>query len=92
MRCPRAVVPSWCRKVIQAYMHYQNGHLPNKGTWLDQPADLMEAFEVVATAIEHFQNKKAPAPKTTTTGKGEGAKRGFSAGNPVTFSGRKPRG
>jgi hypothetical protein len=32
---------------IRAYNFYKNGFLPNAGGWLDQPAKLLDAFNII---------------------------------------------
>lgn len=43
---------------IKAYGHYKNGLLPNAGGWLEQPADFVEAMEIIENVVERIKEPK----------------------------------
>jgi len=61
-RCPVKLIRPWAKWVLGLYRHYRDGHLPYSGGVMDQPAKLMEAFLVVASAIEEETGDKVRNP------------------------------
>lgn len=48
---------------IKAFGHYKNGLLPNAGGWLEQPAEYIEAMEIIENVIERIKELKMREPK-----------------------------
>lgn len=52
-RCPRRPFledPTWFNAIFMSSSYMEKGMLTEEGTWIDQPAKLVEALQVVGTA------------------------------------------
>lgn len=61
LRCPRRPYkddPDWYNAIFLAYKYAQKGYLQEPGTWLDQPAILQQAFEVVEGAVNEAKEQE----------------------------------
>ena len=59
--CPFKIVTRKSANFLRAFNFYERGYLPNPGAWLEQPAKMLEAFEVIEKerrAIELEKMKK----------------------------------
>lgn len=52
-KCPLKEVQPGIWNYVEAYNQYKNGFLPNPGGWLDQPAKMLEAINL----IEQYKEK-----------------------------------
>ncbi|MDD4873881.1 MAG: hypothetical protein PHE15_02760 [Dehalococcoidales bacterium] len=57
-RCPVKLITKQSIRLLEAFLHFKQGFLPNAGGWMDQPAKLFEAFEIVETELRKIQEKK----------------------------------
>jgi len=57
-RCPVRLVTKNSLRLIEAFLYFKQGLLPNAGGWMDQPAKLFEAFEVIEAESRKIQDKK----------------------------------
>lgn len=57
-RCPVKLITKVSVKLLEAFLYFKQGYLPNAGGWMDQPAKLFEALEVIETEILKIQDKK----------------------------------
>jgi len=57
-RCPVRLVTKSSLMLIEAFLYFKQGFLPNAGGWMDQPAKLFEAFEVIEGESRKIQEKK----------------------------------
>lgn len=58
-RCPRRPFldnPQWYNAIYSSSSYMERGMLTEEGTWLDQPAKLSEALQVVGTAHNDAQD------------------------------------
>jgi hypothetical protein len=53
--CPFKIVKRQSANFLRAFQFYKQGYLPNAGTWLDQPAKLIDAFEVIEKALQSLE-------------------------------------
>ncbi len=53
--CPFKIVKRQSANFLRAFQFYKQGYLPNAGTWLDQPAKLIDAFEVIDKALQSLE-------------------------------------
>jgi len=60
-RCPNLMVTRESFEYIQAYNFYKNGFLPNAGGWLDQPAKLLDAFNIIDREAAKMMREEADA-------------------------------
>ena len=56
-RCPIKTISRYTFDYIQAYSFFKKGYLPNLGTYLHQPAKLLDIFSVI-------ENKQIQIEKT----------------------------
>jgi len=56
--CPFKIVTRQSADFIRAFNFYERGYLPNTGGWLDQPAKLLDAFEVIARELKKIEAEK----------------------------------
>lgn len=86
-RCGAAVVTSeapWAWDVLRLYPLWEQGTLPNSGGVLDQPAQLLDALQLVDAEVRgHRNQEQAPSP---TGGTGERSGKGRTAASPVRSS------
>ena len=54
-RCYLRYVDDWTVTVYRLYDHYCEGRMPVQGAVLDQPADLLDAFEIIRGAVHSAQ-------------------------------------
>jgi len=57
-RCPAKQITRKSIKLLEAFLYYKQGYLPNAGGWMDQPAKLFEAFEVVEAELDKIRDRK----------------------------------
>ena len=57
-RCPVKIVTKISMKLIETFLYFKQGFLPNAGGWMDQPAKLFEAFEVIEAEARKIQESK----------------------------------
>ncbi len=50
-RCYLQYVDEWTVQVFRLYDHYCEGRMPVQGAVLDQPADMLDAFEIIRDAV-----------------------------------------
>jgi hypothetical protein len=43
---------------IRAYNYFKQGFFPNEGSWLNQPAKLLNAFSVIEKALTSIEEEK----------------------------------
>jgi len=43
---------------IRAYNYFKQGFFPNEGSWLNQPAKLLDAFSVIEKALTSIEEEK----------------------------------
>lgn len=53
--CPFRIVTRQSAGYLKAFMFYKNGYLPNPGTWLDQPAKLLDALEIIEKELRDME-------------------------------------
>ena len=53
--CPFKLVTKQSALILKAFQWYQKGYLPNAGTWLDQPAKLLDAFEIIERELHSIE-------------------------------------
>lgn len=56
--CPFKIVTRQSADFIRAFNFYERGYLPNTGAWLDQPAKMLDAFEVIARETRKIEAEK----------------------------------
>jgi hypothetical protein len=59
--CPFKIVTRQSANFLRAFQFYKQGYFPNEGTWLAQPAKMLDAFEAIEKelkAIESDREKK----------------------------------
>jgi len=56
--CPFKIVTRQSADFIRAFNFYGLGVLPNPGGWLDQPAKMLDAFEVIGKEIRKIEAEK----------------------------------
>lgn len=65
-KCPGNFTNSGYRMVIEAYRRFQDGVLPYTGGYFEQPAKIVEAFELISGLdIEHAEDIKRKTPRAT---------------------------
>lgn len=57
-RCPVTLVTPESVEYIRAYNFFQKGYLPNPGGWMDQPAKLIEAIELIETQVQRIDEEE----------------------------------
>lgn len=57
-RCPLKLITRQSLELIRAYNLYTQGYLPNAGGWMDQPAKLFEALDIIEVEIEKTKEQK----------------------------------
>lgn len=62
-RCPVKEITVDISQYIRAYNFYKDGHLPNAGGWLDQPAKFIDVIELISSEMnaimqKHMENMK----------------------------------
>ena len=57
--CPFKVVTRESADFIRAFNFYELGYLPNTGGWLDQPAKMLDAFEVITKELKKIEDEKS---------------------------------
>lgn len=50
-RCPLKIVKAQSFEYIKFYNFYKDGHLPNKGAILEQPAKFLDAIRIIEKAL-----------------------------------------
>jgi hypothetical protein len=63
-RCPRRPFlenPLWYNAIFQSSAYQEKGMLTEPGTWLDQPAKLIQALQVVSQGASDAQDYKQAA-------------------------------
>ena len=63
--CPRSSITPESIEWLDAYGWLKQGFLPNDGTWMDQPARLIAAFDVIENTLSEARAKDEE--KRTTT-------------------------
>jgi hypothetical protein len=53
--CPFMIVTRQSAGYLKAFVFYKNGYLPNPGTWLDQPAKLLDALEIIEKELRDME-------------------------------------
>jgi len=56
--CPFKIVTRASADFIRAFNFYELGYLPNAGGWLDQPAKMLDAFEVITKELKKIEEEK----------------------------------
>ncbi len=56
--CPVRQVTRASSLYLTAYQIYQDGHYPNAGGWLNQPAKMLDAFEVIRNELREMEKDK----------------------------------
>ena len=53
--CPFRIVTRQSANFLRAFQFYKEGYLPNAGSWLDQPAKMLDAFEVIEKELKAIE-------------------------------------
>jgi len=56
--CPFKIVTRQSADFIRAFNFYERGYLPNIGGWLEQPAKMLDAFEIIAKELKKIESEK----------------------------------
>jgi len=56
--CPFKIVTRQSADFIRAFNFYELGFLPNAGGWLEQPAKMLDAFEVISKELKKMEAEK----------------------------------
>lgn len=56
--CPFKQVTHLSANFLRAYNFYKNGFLPNRGTWLEQPAKFIDALEVIENELAEIKQEQ----------------------------------
>jgi hypothetical protein len=54
-RCPHALVTRDELELVQACALVEQGHLPERGGWQDQPAAFVQAYPLVMREVQHWR-------------------------------------
>ncbi len=57
--CPFKIVTRLSANFLRAFVFFRNGYLPNSGTWLDQSAKMIDAFEVIDKELKDMETESA---------------------------------
>jgi len=64
--CPYEVVTRKSAGFLRAFKFYRVGFLPNNGSWLNQPAKLLDAFGVIEKTLDEIKAEKEKRRKAFT--------------------------
>ena len=53
--CPFKIVTRQSASFLRAFYFFRKGYLPNAGTWLEQPAKMLDAFEVIDKELKDME-------------------------------------
>jgi len=56
--CPFKIVTRQSADFIRAFNFYERGYLPNIGGWIDQPAKMLDAFEIIVKELKQIEVEK----------------------------------
>lgn len=56
--CPFRIVTRQSANFIRAFNFYRLGYLPNSGSWLEQSAKMLDAFEVIERELQAIELEK----------------------------------
>jgi hypothetical protein len=56
--CPFKLLTLETANYLKAYNYYRRGYLANPGGWLEQPAKMLDAFEVIDKEHEKIELEK----------------------------------
>jgi len=56
--CPFKIVTRRSANFLRAFQFYKQGYLPNEGSWLDQSAKMLDAFEVIEKELQAIELEK----------------------------------
>ncbi|MFH2146290.1 MAG: hypothetical protein ABII75_09750 [Candidatus Omnitrophota bacterium] len=53
--CPFRIVTRQSANFLRAFQFYKEGYFPNAGSWLDQSAKMLDAFEVIDKELQAIE-------------------------------------
>ncbi len=53
--CPFKIVTRQSANFLRAFQFYRQGYLPNGGSWIDQSAKMLDAFEVIEKELQAIE-------------------------------------
>ena len=53
--CPFKIVTRQSANFLRAFQFYKQGYLPNSGSWVDQSAKMLDAFEVIEKELQAIE-------------------------------------
>ncbi len=56
--CPYKIVTRQSANFLRAFLFFKNGCFPNQGTWLDQSAKMLDAFEVIDKELAQIEQER----------------------------------
>ena len=61
--CPYKVISRQSVWFLKAYRFFKAGFFPNGKSWLEQPAKLLDAFDIIEKAVERLEEERAKKRK-----------------------------